>query len=69
MQKQWFGLIKILRLVSISRKINHNLEEKNKGEKITGEKIIPELNMCQSSHYIHDIYSDYISCYRNIFFI
>lgn len=29
-----------------------------KGKKITGEKIIPELNMCQSSHYyIHDKYT------------
>lgn len=64
----------ILRLVFIFRMTKRNLGKKS-SERITVEKIIPELSLCQSSHnyfYMTCIWntsSDCIRCHRNIFFI
>lgn len=64
----------ILRLVFIFRMTKRNLGKKS-SERITVEKIIPELSLCQSSHnyfYMTGIWntsSDCIRCHRNIFFI
>lgn len=55
MQKQWFGL-RNTEMGFYTQMTNSNLGKKN-NERITREKMILELNMCQSSHcYTHDRY-------------